>query len=93
LACTSIISSSVLVRCLLFPTLQLFRCFPAGQARHRVCEWRKGEHIMGRLPCQDIPLDFSRRAQVVASKGCCENIAASGVRLIPGATMSYMIHA
>jgi len=26
LACTSIISSSVLVRCLLFPTLQLSRC-------------------------------------------------------------------
>jgi hypothetical protein len=33
LACTSIISSSVLVRCLLFPTLQLFRCFPGGARR------------------------------------------------------------
>jgi len=29
LACTSINSSSVLVRCSLFPTLQLFRYFPA----------------------------------------------------------------
>jgi hypothetical protein len=47
---------------------------------------------MARLPCQGIPFDFSRHTLAMASKGCCEIISASGVRSIPGATTSYMIH-
>jgi hypothetical protein len=47
---------------------------------------------MARLPCQDIPLDFSRHALTMAGEGCCENISASGVRSILGATTSYMVH-
>jgi len=36
----------------------LFNCSGASQrsqARHRLCERRKGEHIMARLPCQEVP--------------------------------------
>jgi hypothetical protein len=65
------------VRC--FP---LFNCSGAsrqGQARHRVCGRRKGEHIMARLPCQEVLLDFSHCAHTMAGEGCCENDVASGV--------------
>jgi hypothetical protein len=93
LACTSVISSSVLVRCLLFPTLQLFRCFPAEPgtpSRLRMAQ-RRAYH--GPPSMSRHSLDFSRRALATASKGCCEIISASGVRSIPGATTSRTIDA
>ena len=79
LACTSIISSSVLVRCLLFPTLQLFRCFPAepgAPSRLRMAQ-RRAYH--GSPSMSRSPPDFSRRAYAMTGKGCCENISAPGV--------------
>jgi hypothetical protein len=94
LACTSIISSSVLVRCLLFPTLQLFRCFPGGAGRAIASANGAKESIS--WPAFHVKashLDFSRHALTMAGEGRCENISASGVRSIPGATTSYMVRA
>jgi hypothetical protein len=79
LQCSRTLPCNMLVRCMLFPTLQLSRYFPAkpGASSPLRKAQRRAYHgwpSMSRSP------QISRRcAYIMAGKGSCENISALGV--------------